>query len=249
MIKLSIITINYNNDVGLQKTIESVVSQSFVGFEYIVIDGGSTDLSVEIIKKYSAKINYWVSEKDNGIYNAMNKGIKVANGQYCLFLNSGDMLYNNTVLEDAFSLASQTDIIYGNLLFTYPNGAKRKGVMPSKLTFRHMMHDTLWHPVSFIKTKLFTSIGLFDEQYSIVADYDFFVRALLIHKVTTRKVNKIIAIFSQDGVSAEPSNLKKINEQRRSIQLRYFSKHDVDDALKINAVEKLWKRVKRRIGI
>jgi glycosyltransferase involved in cell wall biosynthesis len=98
MIKLSIITINYNNRDGLEKTIRSVIDQRFTDFEFIVIDGGSTDGSVDNIRKYENKINYWCSEKDAGIYNAQNKGIKKAKGEYCLFLNSGDFLYNEDVL-------------------------------------------------------------------------------------------------------------------------------------------------------
>lgn len=95
--KLSIITINYNNREGLRKTIESVVAQTTREFEYIVIDGGSTDGSVDVIKEFSDYIDYWVSEPDKGIYNAMNKGVKVAHGDYCQFLNSGDWLYDSNV--------------------------------------------------------------------------------------------------------------------------------------------------------
>ena len=88
--RLSIITINYNNREGLRKTIESVVNQTYRNFEYIIIDGGSTDGSVEVVKEYADRISYWVSEPDNGIYNAMNKGVLAANGKYIQFLNSGD---------------------------------------------------------------------------------------------------------------------------------------------------------------
>jgi glycosyltransferase involved in cell wall biosynthesis len=93
--KLSIITINYNNSIGLKKTIESVVSQSCSEFEFIVIDGGSQDVSKEIIELHQSKINYWVSEKDKGIYHAMNKGIRASSGEYILFLNSGDVLLDD----------------------------------------------------------------------------------------------------------------------------------------------------------
>ncbi|MFT4805390.1 MAG: glycosyltransferase involved in cell wall biosynthesis, partial [Psychroserpens sp.] len=97
--KLSIITINFNNAVGLKKTIESVVNQTSNDFEYIVIDGGSNDGSVDVIKEYEAKVSYWVSEVDKGIYHAMNKGILLAKGDYLEFLNSGDILVNETVIQ------------------------------------------------------------------------------------------------------------------------------------------------------
>ena len=128
--KISIITVNYNNLEGLQRTFNSVFNQTWKEFEYVVIDGGSTDGSKELIEKYNDKIDYWVSESDNGIYNAMNKGIKKAKGEYLLFLNSGDNLFNHTVLEENHSVIKEMDLIYFNLEFkrnnfsevrTYPN--------------------------------------------------------------------------------------------------------------------------------
>ena len=111
--KLSIITINLNNAAGLRKTIESVVNQTFTDYEYLIIDGGSTDGSVEVIKEFADKITYWVSEPDKGIYNAMNKGILKARGEYLQFLNSGDWLVDNEVLFRVFSLNHFEDILYG----------------------------------------------------------------------------------------------------------------------------------------
>ena len=96
--KFSIITINYNNKDGLEMTINSVLGQSFQGFEYIIIDGGSTDGSIDIIKKYESRIDYWVSEPDNGVYNAMNKGIRKATGDYINFMNSGDAYHSSSAL-------------------------------------------------------------------------------------------------------------------------------------------------------
>ena len=104
--KYSIITVNYNNKEGLRKTIESVVRQTYRDFEFIVIDGGSTDGSTDILKEYDEQINYWVSEKDSGIYNAMNKGIKKSIGDYLIFMNSGDCFYQNDVLETVNSKKS-----------------------------------------------------------------------------------------------------------------------------------------------
>ncbi|WP_291275238.1 glycosyltransferase, partial [Flavobacterium sp.] len=97
---ISVITVNYNNDNGLKKTIESVINQTYKNFEFIIIDGGSTDQSSEIIKNYQDKINYWVSEPDKGVYSAMNKGIKVANGDFLIFMNSGDVFINENVLQN-----------------------------------------------------------------------------------------------------------------------------------------------------
>lgn len=113
--KLSIITINYNNSIGLRKTIESVVSQTDNTFEYIIVDGGSSDGSVDIIKQYADKISQWVSERDGGIYNAMNKGVRMAHGEYIMFLNSGDILYDNNVIGHVLPKL-KADICVGNLV-------------------------------------------------------------------------------------------------------------------------------------
>ena len=111
--KFSIITVNYNNKEGLRNTIESVIHQTYRDFEYIVIDGGSTDGSVDILKKYDQQINYWVSEKDSGIYNAMNKGISKAHGEYLNFMNSGDCFYALDNLERVAKYQYETDFIVG----------------------------------------------------------------------------------------------------------------------------------------
>ena len=116
MQKLSIITINYNNFEGLNRTLKSVINQNLKNFEYIVIDGGSTDGSKELIEKYADKISYWVSEPDRGIYHAMNKGIVKASGEYLLFMNSGDLFYNNFILNEVIDDISKYDLIYFDIL-------------------------------------------------------------------------------------------------------------------------------------
>ena len=163
MPKLSIITINYNNAGGLEKTIQSVVSQTFTDYEYIVIDGSSNDGSVDCIKRYSDKISYSVSEKDKGIYNAQNKGIMAAKGMYCLFLNSGDYLFNEKVLEEVFSHKHNEDIIYGDMMIDDGSAELIYGKHPSDITFEFLIYTTLWHPVSFIKRELFNRFGLYNE--------------------------------------------------------------------------------------
>lgn len=112
----SIITINYNDKSGLRRTIESVASQTYVDYEYIIIDGGSTDGSVDVIKEFASDIDCWVSEKDRGIYHAMNKGVLQAHGDYCLFLNSGDAFYDKSVLEHIAEKGLKEDIIVGKLV-------------------------------------------------------------------------------------------------------------------------------------
>lgn len=115
--KLSIITINFNNEKGLKKTLESVSIQTYKNFEFIIIDGGSTDNSVNIIKEYQPIITYWLSEPDKGIYNAMNKGIAQAHGEYCIFMNSGDTFYDASTIEKSLPYLDGTAIVSGYTLY------------------------------------------------------------------------------------------------------------------------------------
>ena len=191
---LSIITINFNNCIGLLKTMESVINNQFNNFEYIVIDGGSTDGSKEVIEKYEAKINYWVSEKDAGIYNAMNKGIAKATGEYLLFLNSGDYLKNDTVIKSFFVKKISTDIIYGNLEM-----GGRLIKYPSKLDFTFFFRDSIPHPATFIKRNLFDKYGRYNEQNKIVSDWEFFLNSVVIHKCSYTKIEETITVYDING--------------------------------------------------
>lgn len=161
--KLSVITINYNNAEGLAKTMDSVFRQRFSDFEYIVIDGGSTDGSKDLIVNNQDKIAYWCSEKDSGIYNAMNKGIREASGEYLLFLNSGDFLHDFAVLEDIHPFLSGEDIVYGDLLFVHGDGKEDLFVYPDVLSFEYFLERSLGHPAAFIKRALFGGVPLYGD--------------------------------------------------------------------------------------
>ena len=151
--RYSIITINYNNKDGLFRTIESVIAQSFNDYEYIVIDGGSTDGSLEVIKEHIPQITYWISEPDNGIYNAMNKGVNVANGDYCLFLNSGDCLYDNDVLQRFNLYNSDKDIIIGRV-FSLQTNSPLFSPPDREISLYHLFSSTVPHQGAFIRTSL-----------------------------------------------------------------------------------------------
>jgi glycosyltransferase involved in cell wall biosynthesis len=224
---ITIITINFNNAKGLKKTIDSVVSQTFQDFEYIVIDGCSKDESVEFIKQ-SSRIDYWVSEKDKGIYDAMNKGINKANGKFCLFLNSGDYLFSSDTLESIHHLLTDdADIVYGNMKIEYENGNLTDGFMPVNIDRKHMMQDTLWHPVSFIRTSLFHQYGLYDMKYAIVADYKWFLDVIFNHSVRLLHVDGFISVFEMGGVSNAMDTIGKLRAERRSAQIEVFGKNFV----------------------
>ena len=150
MKKLSVITINYNNRDGLRKTIESVVNQTCKDFEYIIIDGISTDGSVDVINEYADRIDYWVSEPDKGCYHAMNKGVKVASGEYVIFMNSGDYFYTNEVIADFVASNPTEDVLCGDMFLSL--GCVNE--VPEKLTFRYFFEGNLPHQACFIKSSV-----------------------------------------------------------------------------------------------
>ena len=164
--ELSVITINYNNCEGLRKTIESVVNQTCCDFEYIIIDGGSTDGSVDVIKQYADRIDYWVSEPDKGIYNAMNKGIDVAKGEYCIFMNSGDCFHDYQSLTLSIPHLDGTDVVAGYAKLDSGERVNR----PVEITLQSLYnHQQPCHQSSFIKTELLKKYH-YDEKYKLVSD-------------------------------------------------------------------------------
>ncbi len=212
MPKLSIITVNLNNAKGLQKTIDSVVNQTFSDFEYLIIDGGSTDTSKEIIKKYASKITYWSSEPDSGIYNGMNKGIKQAKGEYCLFLNSGDNFVENNSIKKAFSTNFNENVVYGNIIVNL-NVIK----YPNKLDLLHFIQNSLPHPASFIKRELFLKYGFYNEANKIVSDWEFFIDIIIKHKLSYKQLPITISNFDYTGISSQEKSRTFMLEERENI--------------------------------
>ena len=222
---VSIITINYNNASGLKKTIESVVAQSYTNFEYIVIDGGSNDGSRDLIKQHAERIRYWVSENDGGIYNAQNKGINVAAGKYLLFLNSGDYLVDDSVLSKACDLINDEDIVYGDLsLIDNKNNSVLK-TYPSLLTFDYfyLHNESLPHPSAFIKKSLFKKVGLYNEAFKIVSDWEFWLKAIFLYQATYKKIPVPISVFSLDGVSSTKKNIDLARKEKEEVYTKFFS--------------------------
>ena len=225
--KLSIITINYNNAEGLKKTFESVFSQTFKDFEYIVIDGGSTDGSKEYIAENADKINYWVSEPDKGVYHAMNKGIVKANGEYLLFINSGDELFENNTIEKSLSNLHTEEIIAGNLNFISEKN-NYTGKALDEVSFIFMYHNTIWHPSTFIKREAFAINGLYDEEMKICSDWKWFILATFKNKKSYKKIDTTIAKFYLDGISSSQENQNLIKKEREETFIKYFNFSDID---------------------
>lgn len=215
--KTSIITVNLNNRDGLQKTIDSVVSQTFHDFEWIVIDGGSRDGSKDIIEQYADHLTYWVSEPDKGIYNAMNKGIKVAKGEYLLFLNSGDFLHDNKVIETFCQSNTNNDIIYGDTIFYKDGGLVESRKYPDELSLFYIYNLSLAHCSTFIRSSLFDNTP-YDEKYKIVSDWKFFLQKA-IEGCTFSHFSHIVSCFDLSGISSRNSFIveKEKNDVAREI--------------------------------
>jgi glycosyltransferase involved in cell wall biosynthesis len=227
MLKISIITINYNNLEGLKRTVESVVNQTWHEFEYIVIDGGSTDGSGSYIESQSRNIDYWVSEPDKGIYNAMNKGIMKANGEYLLFLNSGDHFYNDKVLEKNHIFLNLKDIIYFNLHVIDKAKTFVKNY-PDQLTFSYFMKDTLPHPATFIKKRVFDRVGFYDESLFIVSDWKFFIESICKFNSSYKSVDEVLTSFYLDGLSSKIQNKNLIVDEKQQVLNSEFGNYIVD---------------------
>ena len=223
--KLSIITINLNNLEGLKKTLQSVLSQTYQDFEYIVIDGGSTDGSKELIEQYQDKISYWVSEPDSGIYNAMNKGIKQANGEYLLFLNGDDYLIDNSVLQRISHHLEDKDLIYFDIYYGHNNNLKM-ATYPDKLSFYFFYTGTICHQAVFFKKGLFTKFGLYDEQLKIVSDWKFIMLSIVKYHASYKHVSDVFCVFDNRGISSTIDGNGQFNkihyEERQQVIMSEF---------------------------
>jgi glycosyltransferase involved in cell wall biosynthesis len=206
------------------------VNQTWQEFEFVIIDGGSTDGSAAYIASQSENIDYWVSEPDKGIYNAMNKGIAKATGEYLLFLNSGDHLFSDKVLEQNCQDIVNYDLVYFNLQIR--NDTISKIVCyPEKLNFSNMYAGYLPHPATFIKRTLFEVVGLYDENLEVVSDWKFFILAVFKYKCSYVKISETISTYYLDGISSSMDS----SEERNQVLNEYFSEYinDYEELLNI----------------
>jgi len=223
--KLSIITINFNNADGLRKTLASIAAQSYRDIEHVIVDAASTDGSVDIIREYAEKAVYpvlWSSKKDKGIYNGMNIGIKRATGDYIQILNSGDMLAAPDVTERMVAaLPEGTAILYGNMLKSYDgktiiNRDTCGGDMYTPESFLYFYKGTLNHDCAYIRRDLFEKYGLYNEDMKICSDWEWYVRAIVLGGEKPVYTNIDVTIFDMNGVSeSNGKNADIIKRERR----------------------------------
>lgn len=221
---LSIITINRNNAKGIEKTLQSVASQTYKEFEYIVIDGASTDCSVEVIKAHESEFAHlnWISECDKGIYNAMNKGLRMARGEYIQILNSGDSLANDDIVEQMLSeleKKSWPSILYGNMVKCFPNGRRvvDKSFGGEKITMLGMYSGTLNHDPVYVRRDLFEKYGFYDEDLKIVSDWKWYMQALVFGDEKPQYVDLDVTLFDMTGISEVNLGLRDA-EKRQELE-------------------------------
>lgn len=221
--KYSIITINYNNKNGLEKTIQSVLGQTSHDYQFIIIDGGSTDGSIDIIKQNAENIDYWISEPDGGRYPAMNKGIKQAKGDYLNFMNSGDTFHSLTVLEDVAKMNLTEDIITGGF-YDQEKGVKHV-IKPQEVTLLTMLKNTFNHQATFIKRQLFDK-RLYDENYVIQSDAKFNYQSIIYDNCSVRIIDYIVANYDFNGIS---SNLTIVDKEWNQLLSELFPQRILKD--------------------
>ncbi len=223
MKKISIITINYNDAIGLKRTIDSVAMQTNRDFEFIIIDGGSNDGGVDVIKQNENIISYWCSEKDKGIYDAQNKGIAIATGEYLIFMNSGDSFYDSNVLNKFSEIQQENNrsIIYGDV--NTINESSHKLIFQSeKLDSFFWFINTLNHQATFIKRNLFKEFGLYSKEYKISADFEFFLKVWLKKPEEFFYYSFTVCNFNLNGLSQQMENSSILFEERGNICVKLF---------------------------
>jgi len=225
-LKISIITVCLNSERYLERTIKSVIGQTYKNIEYIVIDGGSVDNTHNIVNKYKDKIDCFISEKDAGIYDAMNKGIGLAKGDFLYFLNSDDQIYSAGTIEKAASYLKtrKVDFLYGDMLCHDQNGSdiilKR---YPKRLNKRFFLRGPLGHSSTFFHRSCFEKVGYFDTRYKISGDYEWYLRGLFNHRLKAQYIEEIVSVFQLGGASRDT---KILLSEMKSVQKLYFSFFD-----------------------
>ena len=196
---ITVVTVVFNGVEYLEETIKSVINQTYDNIEYIIIDGGSTDGTIGIIKKYEGKIAHWVSEPDKGIYDAMNKGIDLATGEWINFMNAGDGFVNNNVVQIILKkLDSNLIAVYGDTIFDYGvYEILRKALCLSKISYGMIFcHQSVFVNTNYHKSNRFSC------NYSIVGDYEFFLKLYIENINSFRYISQPIAKYSMGGVSS-----------------------------------------------
>ena len=224
----SVITVVKNDEANISKTINSIINQKFKNFEYLVIDGKSEDKTFKNILKYKKKINRIISEKDNGLYYAMNKGAAFAKGEFIVFVNSGDILTPSAlkIIYDKILLDPKIDFIFGTVIRHYTNDTILKYGFNKKKLYFNFDFATAHSTGFYLKKKTFLKVGLFDTRYKCSADYDLYYKILLRKKLNglSTKKNEIVGEVSAGGFSSKLNFIEHLFEETK---IRYNNKQNM----------------------
>lgn len=229
IVKVSVITACYNAENQIEETLRSVIKQTYSDIEYIIVDGASTDNTLEIIKKYGEKVSKIISEKDNGIYNAMNKGIKAASGDLIFFLNADDVFINEIVVEKFSEEAEKTakTLLLGDILMLNRYTGEYYYEKQYFIDKMQLLNSTVFHPATFFKREVFEKYGIYNENNRVVSDYEWYVK-YFINGGDYKYVNIPVTIFSLgQGLSSNNSNVDSHKNERIDVQAKYFSEKEL----------------------
>lgn len=230
-LKVSVITVCLNSENHLETAIRSVLSQTYKDIEYIIIDGGSTDNTLNIIRKYEGHISRWFSEKDKGVFDAMNKGINASTGGILYFLNSDDYLENESVIEKAVDFLKQekgADFIYGDIKYYHPirNRIWHKRY-PDLINKHYFLMNSIGHPATFFRSSCFKKAGFYNPDLKIAGDFEWFLRALYKNGLKAVHVRLTICVFRLGGFSSHASYAEKHLKEVRDAQKSYFNSFEI----------------------
>lgn len=215
---ISIITVVFNGEKYLEETIQSVITQTYDNIEYIIIDGGSTDSTLDILRNYEDRIDYWVSEKDNGIYDAMNKGIDLATGDWLLFIGADDKIFSpQTISSIPFEKYKHSMLIAGKIVYD------TQQEVTSSIGLKTLFHNTVHHQSAFYSKNLFT-VWRYDLSFDLIADYELNLLLYLTQSQTTM-VNELIAFCQEGGISRK--HIKIAYQETNAIRKKHLGKRSV----------------------
>lgn len=224
--KISVITVSKNAGSTIEKTILSVISQTYDNLEYIVIDGDSQDDTLSILNKYENKITKIISEPDNGIYNAMNKGVANSSGNLIIFLNSNDSFFSLDVIEkisNKINKLNNVDIFYGNVLIEDIINNKSNIWKATPISKFSLFRGAIPHPATIYRKKAFEICGNFDESFKIAGDYEWTIRAFLKFGLNFYYLNETITVFNKGGISTSDNYALMQKKEKNIIRNRYYT--------------------------
>lgn len=246
--KISVITVSYNAVDVIERTIQSVARQRYDDYEYIIVDGNSNDGTVDVIKRNTDNITKWMSEPDCGIYNAMNKAVRMACGEYCIFMNAGDMFATPLAMKAAsLFLDDDFDVVTGREISTKSGKVIGYVVPPTEATLSHFYKTSISHQSSFIKRSLLLECP-YDEDLRLVSDWKFWLKTIVLGGKSYRSIDVDISIFNHDGATFNSYGLgKKERLQVLEELLPVAVRMGYDRTVATNMVAKLWLRIQSKM--